>query len=74
LTSRVREADVLPGLKIPLMSVNEMEEEGYTTIFYPREEGVTMHKSGTLNLAMTEPPILQGCKPKGAKLWTILVK
>ena len=48
-----------------------MSEEGYTTIFHPGEEGVTIHKSGTVSIATKEPPILQGCKPKGAKLWTI---
>ncbi len=74
ITSRAREADVLPGLKTPLMSVNKMAEEGYTKIFHPEEEGVTMHKPGTLTIAMIEPPILQGRKPKGAKLWTILVE
>jgi hypothetical protein len=41
-----------------------MAEEGYTTIVHPGEEGVTMHKPGTLTIAMTEPPILQGCKQK----------
>ncbi len=74
LTNRAREADLLPGLKTPLMSINKMAEEGYTTIFHLGEEGVTIHKPGTLTIAMTEQPILQGCKPKGAKLWTILVK
>jgi hypothetical protein len=53
------------------VSVNKMAEEGYTTIFHPGEEGVTIHKPGTVSIATTEPPILQGCKPKGAKLWTI---
>ncbi len=62
LTSRVREADVLPGLKTLLMSVNKMAEEGYTTIFYLGEDGVTMHKTGTLTINMTEQPILRGCK------------
>ncbi len=71
LTSRVREADVLPGLKTPLMSVNKMAEESYTTIFHLGEEGVTVHKPGTLIIATSEPPILQGGKQKGAKLWTI---
>jgi hypothetical protein len=33
-----------------------------------------MHKPGTLTIAKTEPPILQWCKPKGAKLWTMLVQ
>jgi hypothetical protein len=45
-----------------------MAEEGYTTMFHPEEEGVTMHKPGTLTIAMTKSPILQGCKPKGVKL------
>ncbi len=74
LTGRAREVDVLPGLKTPLMSINKMAEEGYTTIFHPGKDRVTMHKPGTLTIAMTEPPILQGSKPKGSKLWTILVK
>jgi hypothetical protein len=48
-----------------------MSEEGYTTIFHPREEGVTVHKHGTVSITTAEPPILQGCKSKRAKLWTI---
>jgi hypothetical protein len=56
------------------MSVKKMTEEGYTTIFHSGEKGVTMHKPGTLTIAMTEPSILQECKPKGAKLRTILIK
>ena len=53
------------------MSINKMAEEGYTTIFHLGEIGVTMHKLGTLTIEMTKPPILQGCKLKGVKLWTI---
>jgi hypothetical protein len=49
-----------------------MAEEGYTTIFHPGEEGVTVHKPGTLTITTTEPPVLQGCKAKGAKLWTVV--
>jgi hypothetical protein len=71
LSTRARQADILPGLKTPLISVNKMAEEGYTTIFHPGEEGVTVHKTGTVTIAMTEPPVLQGCKRKGAKLWTV---
>jgi hypothetical protein len=56
------------------MSVNKMAGEGHTTIFHPGEEGVAMHKPGALTITMTEPPILQGCKTKGEKLWTILVE
>ena len=44
LSQKAREADILPGLKTPLVSVNKMAEEGYTTIFHPGEDGVTVHK------------------------------
>jgi hypothetical protein len=30
-----------------------------------------IHKEGTLTITTSEPPILQGCKAKGAKLWTV---
>ena len=71
LSQKAREADILPGLKTPLVSINKMSEEGYTTIFHPREEGVTVHRHGTISITTTEPPVLQGCKSKGAKLWMI---
>jgi hypothetical protein len=48
-----------------------MAENGYTTIFRPGNEGVTIHKKGTLTIAMSEPPVLQGCKKRGAKLGTV---
>jgi hypothetical protein len=48
-----------------------MAEEGYTIIFHPGEEGVTIHKQGTVAKATTEPPILQECKAKGEKLWAV---
>ena len=44
LSTRAREADIRPGLQTPLVSVNKMANEGYTTIFHPGEEGVTIHK------------------------------
>jgi hypothetical protein len=68
LTSKAREGDIYPGLKTPLISINKLAKEGYTTVFYPGETGVTIHKPGTITIAMTKPPILQGCKSKGAKL------
>jgi hypothetical protein len=68
LTSKAREADILPGLKTPLVSVNKLAEEGYTTVFHPRKTGVTIHKPGTITIVTTEPPNLQGCKSRGAEL------
>ena len=60
-----------PGLTTPLVSVNKLAEEGYTTIFHPGENGVTIHEPGTVTVTTTADPILQGNKTKGAKLWTI---
>jgi hypothetical protein len=45
-----------------------MSEEGYTTIFHPGEEGVTVHDKGTLTITMKKPPILHGIKNNGDKL------
>jgi hypothetical protein len=53
------------------MSVNKMSEEGYTTIFHPGEEGITIHQEGSVQITMTEPPILHGSKLNREKLWTI---
>ena len=71
LSDKAREADILPGLTTPLISVNKLADEGYTTIFHPGEDGVTIHEPGTVKVTTTTDPILQGCKLKGAKLWTI---
>jgi hypothetical protein len=71
LLDRAREADVLPGLKRSLTSVNKISQEGYTTVFHPGEDGVTIHKEGTITITTSEPPVLQGHKTNNAKLWTI---
>ena len=63
LSDKAREADIFPGIKTPFISVNKLAEEGYTTIFHPGEDGVTIH----------EPGILQGCKTNGEKLWIVSV-
>jgi hypothetical protein len=58
-------------LKWSLLSVNKMSEEGYTTVFHPREEWVTIHKEGTINITTSKPHVLTGGKSNEAKLWTI---
>ncbi len=50
-----------------------MAEEGYTTIFHPGEEGVTIHKEGTVTISTSKPPVLQGCINYTEKLWTLSV-
>ncbi len=71
LLDAAREAQILPGLKQSLLSVNKMSEGGYTTIFHPGEEGVSTHKQGTLIITTSKPPVLQGCKSNPEKLWTV---
>ncbi len=58
LLDAAREAHILPVLKRSLLSVNIMSKEGYTTIFYPGEEGVSIHKKGTLTITTSTPPVL----------------
>jgi hypothetical protein len=51
-----------------------MSENGYTTVFLPGNQGITIHKEGTLITMSSKPPVLQGCKANGGKLWTILTQ
>jgi hypothetical protein len=71
LTSKTRDAMVVPGLKRNLGSVSKFSEAGYTTIFHPDpgEGGVSIHGPNTFQITTTTPPILQVCKSKG--LWTV---
>jgi hypothetical protein len=71
LTPKAREAVIIPHLQQLLMSIHKMLEEGYTTIFHPGNEGVTIHKPDTLNITLNKPPVLQGCMEEGQKLRTI---
>jgi hypothetical protein len=71
MSDKAREADVLPGLKRSLMSINKISQEGYTTVFHPGKAGVTIHKPGTIKIITSKPPVLQGYKTNKAKLWTV---
>jgi hypothetical protein len=68
-TNKAREADILPGLKQPLMSVNKMSEEGYTKVFHPGEQGITVHKPGKIKILTTNNTVLKGSNAKG--LWSV---
>jgi hypothetical protein len=48
-----------------------MSEEGYTTIFHPSKDRVSIHKEGTLTIATSKPPVLQGCKSNQETLWMV---
>jgi hypothetical protein len=71
LSKATWEADVLPGLKKFLASIRKLSEEGYTIVFHSGKKGVTVHKPDTLTMTTSELLVLQGHKPRGAKLWTV---
>ena len=60
--------DVLPNLQKSLFSVGEVADEGYTTVFHPRNEGVTIHREGTITITTSEPAELQGWRAETG-LW-----
>ena len=52
------------------MSVKQLADQGYTTIFHPHLEGVTVHDNDGFKLVISKPPLLQGWREKG-ELWTV---
>eukprot|EP00804_Cyclotella_cryptica_P008147 CCRYP_004624-RA/>CCRYP_004624-RA protein AED:0.13 eAED:0.13 QI:0/0/0/1/0/0/3/0/1209 len=71
LRKGARKALVVPGLKPKaLMSVSPLANNGYTTIFHPHKQGVTVHDTDSFTLTLKSPPVLQGCR-KEAGLWTV---
>ncbi len=70
LRAGAREAIVIPELKQELMSVKQLADQGYTTIFHPHLEGVTVHDNDGFKLVISKPPLLQGWREKGG-LWTV---
>jgi hypothetical protein len=73
LSEAAQQANNLPGLKRSLLSINKMAEEGYTTIFHPGDEGVSIHKEGTITISTSKPPFLKGCESNTDKLWMVSV-
>lgn len=61
LSDKARKADILPGLQPnSLVSVGKFSDAGYTTVFHPHGEGVTVHQKNTLHLRTFRKPVLQG--------------
>ena len=51
LSAQACHANVLPGLRQhSLLSVGKFSDAGYTTVFHPRGEGVTVHKPRSLKI------------------------
>ena len=63
LREGAQEALVVPGLKPKaLLSVSPLANNGYTTIFHPHKQGVTVHDADSFSLTLKSPPVLQGCR------------
>ncbi|KAL7502427.1 hypothetical protein ACHAXN_000390 [Cyclotella atomus] len=71
LSDGAREAHVLEGLKPKaLMSVRMLADNGYTTIFHPHDQGVTVHGLDDFELTLKSPALLRGWRKAGG-LWTV---
>ncbi len=59
LKARAREAIVIPEMSTKaLMSVKQLADQGYTTIFHPYLQGVTLHDNDGFKLVTSKPPLL----------------
>lgn len=65
-----KQVDVLPDLQKSLFSIGKVADEGYTTVFCPRNEGVTIHREGTIIITKTEEADLQGWRAETG-LWEL---
>ena len=71
LTAGAREAIVIPEMSTnALMSVKQLADQGYTTIFHPYLQGATVHDNDSFELVINKPPLLQGWRDNGG-LWTV---
>ena len=71
LNDEAREAIVIPEMSTQaLMSVRQLADQGYTTIFHPYLQGATVHDNDSFKLITNKPPLLQGWRDNGG-LWTV---
>ena len=66
-----REAIVIPEMSTQeLMSVRQLADQGYTTVFHPYLQGATVHDNDSFKLVTNKSPLLQGWRDNGG-LWTV---
>jgi hypothetical protein len=70
LKAGARKAIVVPDIQQALMSVKQLADQGYTTIFHPYLEGSLVHDNDSFELIIRQPPLLQAWQEKGG-LWTV---
>ncbi len=52
------------------MSVRQLADQGYTTVFHPYLQGATVHDNDSFKLVTNKPSLLQGWRDNGG-LWTV---
>ncbi len=66
-----REAIVIPKMSTQaLMSVRQLADQGYTTVFHPYLQEATVHDNDSFKLVINKPPLLQGWRDNRG-LWTV---
>ncbi len=66
LNEGAQEAIVIPEMSTQvLMSVRQLADQGYTTIFHPYLQGATVHDNDSFKLVINKPPLLQGWRDNG---------
>ncbi len=71
LNNGAREAIVIPEMSTQaLMSVRQLADQGYTTIFHPYLQGATVHDNDSFKLVINKLLLLQGWRDNGG-LWTV---
>ena len=64
LKAGAREAIVVPDRKQALMSVKQLADQGYTTIFHPYLKGASVHDNDSFEPIIHKPPLLQAWREK----------
>jgi len=73
LSKGAREAIVVPRMsQRALMSMATLENNGYTTVFLPGQEGVHVFHANDVDISSTAPPALQGWRDDRG-LWMVSV-
>ena len=71
LRAGAQEAIVIPEmLSNALMSVRQLADQEYTTIFHPYLKEATVHDNDSFKLLISKLPLLQGWQDAGG-LWTV---
>jgi len=65
LRAGAHKAIIIPESKQALISIKQLADQGFTTIFHPHLEGVTVHDNDGFKLVTSKPPLLQEWREKG---------